>query len=103
MLLSNLPLDARSLDLNAYDLPGLVLDTIGLPEDGYLAIAAQARHASAQEQFRNAPHYGQIVFNAAELEANCRSALTLKGTCPGGAAATRAGDSPATMASDAGH
>jgi phosphoglycerol transferase MdoB-like AlkP superfamily enzyme len=101
MLLSNRPLDRRSLDLNAYDLPGLVFDTIGLPEDGVLAIEAQARHVSAQEQFRDAPHYGQIVFNAAELEASCQTALTLQGECPKKAGAGRRDGSPATLASEA--
>ena len=81
LLISNRPLQPQQMDLNSYDLPGLLFDTIGLPEDGYLALAAELRARWAAHDFQNGPHYGQIQFNAAELEVQCRHKLTLTGKC----------------------
>ncbi|OOG55545.1 hypothetical protein B0E48_12955 [Rhodanobacter sp. C03] len=88
MLLSNRPLNSRKLDLNAYDLPGLLFDTVGLPEDGYLALASTIRHVWAQDDYQHGSEYGQIQFNAAQLEVACRHKLDAAGKCgdgnPGG-------------------
>jgi hypothetical protein len=81
MLLSNRPLQPQTLNLNAYDLPGLLFDTVGLPEDGYLAMSSVVRQAWEQDHFDNGPAYGQISFNAARLEVSCRHRITLTGKC----------------------
>ncbi|WP_424682117.1 LTA synthase family protein [Frateuria sp. YIM B11624] len=82
VLLSNRNLTAHALDLKAYDLPGLVFDTIGLPEDGYLAIEAEVRKTIQQDPQADVPAYGQVVFNAARLAVNCRKTLTIEARCP---------------------
>jgi hypothetical protein len=83
VLLSNRSLPTRTLDINAYDLPGLVFDTIGLPEDGYLAIEAEVRKTIEQAPQADAPGYGQVVFNAARLALHCRRTLTIEAACTG--------------------
>lgn len=84
MLLSNRPLNAqipRKLDLNAYQLPGLLFDAVGLPEDGYLALASSIRRAWAQDHFQHTDQYQQLQFNAALLEVNCGHKLSTTGKC----------------------
>jgi phosphoglycerol transferase MdoB-like AlkP superfamily enzyme len=81
MLVSNRPLPAQQLDLSSYDLPGLLFDTIGLPEDGYLALASTIREAWARDHYKHGAKYGQVQFNAAELEVHCRHKLDAAGRC----------------------
>jgi phosphoglycerol transferase MdoB-like AlkP superfamily enzyme len=81
MLLSNRPLQAQTMNLHSYDLPGLLFDTVGLPEDGYLAMSAVVRQAWQQDNFANEPAYGQVSFNAARLEVGCRHRITVTGKC----------------------
>jgi phosphoglycerol transferase MdoB-like AlkP superfamily enzyme len=81
MLLSNRALTPHKLDLNAYDLPGLLFDVVGLPEDGYLALASAIRRAWAQDNYQHGPEYGQVQFNAAQLEVACRHKLDAAGKC----------------------
>jgi phosphoglycerol transferase MdoB-like AlkP superfamily enzyme len=81
MLISNRPLQPQTLNLNAYDLPGLLFDTVGLPEDGYLAMSSVIRQAWQRDHFDNGPSYGQVSFNAARLEVSCRRRITLNGKC----------------------
>ncbi|MBD8881288.1 LTA synthase family protein [Rhodanobacter sp. 7MK24] len=81
MLVSNRPLAPRKLDLSSYDLPALLFDTIGLPEDGYLAFDSVARQAWAQDRYQNGAKYGQVLFNAAQLEVSCRRKLDVAGEC----------------------
>lgn len=88
VLLSNRNLPARTLDINAYDLPGLVFDTVGLPEGGYLAIEAQVRKTIQEAPEEEAPGYGQVVFNAARLAVSCRKTLTIDARCPVGSVGT---------------
>lgn len=80
MVISNRPLDARRMDMPSYELPGLLFDTIGLPEDGYLAIDAEARKARVAS---GAPEsrYRSLLFNAARMEVACRSKLNSDGAC----------------------
>lgn len=82
VLLSNRPLEPRTLDITAHDLPGLVFDTVGLPEDGYLAIESEVRHTLSHDPSADGPAYGQIVFNAARMAVHCRDKLELEATCP---------------------
>jgi phosphoglycerol transferase MdoB-like AlkP superfamily enzyme len=82
MLISNRPIKPRELDLSAYELPGLLFDTLGLPGDGYLAFDGAIREAAAQAQPEQGAHYGQVSFNAARMEVRCRQKLSLAGTCP---------------------
>ncbi|HEX7368951.1 MAG TPA: LTA synthase family protein [Rhodanobacteraceae bacterium] len=93
MLLSNRPLTPRKLDLTAYQLPGLVFDVAGLPENGYLAFDAAGRVAVHRDG-ANGPDMGQVMYNAARLEVRCRHAITLAGTC--------AKQAPASAATTAG-
>jgi hypothetical protein len=84
MVLSNRPLPAdlpRKLDLHAYDLPGLLFDIAGLPEDGYLAVASEIRLDRMQEHFQHDPEYGTLQFNAAELEVSCQGKLGASDKC----------------------
>jgi phosphoglycerol transferase MdoB-like AlkP superfamily enzyme len=81
MLLSNRPLAPRKRDLSAYELPGLLFDTIGLRTDGYLAFDGAIRRAQARDQPSRAPHYGQVYLNAAQMEVRCGHKLSLAGTC----------------------
>jgi phosphoglycerol transferase MdoB-like AlkP superfamily enzyme len=82
MLVSNRPLQPRQLDANAYELPGLLFDTIGLPDDGYLAFDGAIRDAESADAASRRPDYGQVSLNAARMEVRCRHELTLQGTCP---------------------
>lgn len=82
MLLSNRPFDPhqpRKLDLSSYDLPGLLFDTAGLPEDGYLALASTIRLAWVHGA--DTDNYRQVQFNAARLEVDCRRKLDTAGDC----------------------
>lgn len=81
MLISNRPLKPRSLNLDAYALPGLLLDTAGLPEDGYMAFDGAIREAETKDVPQQLPHYGQVSFDAARMEVRCRHRLKLDGTC----------------------
>lgn len=81
LLVSNRPLVPRHADLSSYDLPGLLFDVTGLPEDGYLALASTIRQAWAQDHYEHGPHFGQIQFNAAILEVNCGHKLSKTGKC----------------------
>ncbi|MEW9571391.1 LTA synthase family protein [Rhodanobacter sp. Si-c] len=91
MLVSNRSLPAQQLDLSSYELPGLLFDTIGLPEDGYLALASAIREAWVQDHYQHGAEYGQVQFNAAELEVHCRHKLDATGRCHEGRAATALG------------
>lgn len=82
MLVSNRPLQPRQLDVNAYELPGLLFDTIGLSDDGYLAFDGAIRDAESSDAASQRPNYGQVSLNAARMEVRCRHALTLQGECP---------------------
>jgi phosphoglycerol transferase MdoB-like AlkP superfamily enzyme len=82
MLVSNRPLPSRQLDLNAYELPGLLFDTIGLPDDGYLAFDGATRQTESASAASQKPNYDQVFINAARMEVRCREALTLQGACP---------------------
>lgn len=81
MLLSNRPLAPRQLDLSAYELPALLFDTIGLPEDGFLAIESAVRRAWVQDNYQHGAEYGQVEFNGARLEVSCRHKLDAAGRC----------------------
>jgi hypothetical protein len=85
MLLSNRPFDRnqrRDLNLSAYDLPGLLFDVAGLPEDGYLALASAIRFASAHDAVANVDNYRDVQFNAARLEVTCGHKLNSAENCP---------------------
>lgn len=81
MLLSNKPLSPRTLDLNSYDLPGLLFDTLGFPETGSLALSAEARHAWALGNFEHEADFGHIKFDAARMEVKCNQVLALSAEC----------------------
>jgi len=81
MLVSNRPLAQRKLDLSSYELPALLFDTIGLPEDGYLALDSVIRQFREENQGQRGAEYGQVQFNAAELEVSCRRKLNAEGGC----------------------
>lgn len=81
LLISNRPLTPQHADLDSYDLPGLLFDVAGLPEDGYLAIASTIRQAWANAHYEHGPHFGQIQFNAAVLEVSCGHKLSATGKC----------------------
>jgi len=99
LLVSNRPLTPQRLDLNSYNLPGLLFDTIGLPEDGYLALASTLRQVWANNHYQHGAAYGQVQFNAAELEVRCRHKLDAAGRCSGKPVASPA---RVTSAPDAG-
>lgn len=74
MLLSNRPFDAtqsRHLNLASYDLPGLLFDVAGLPEEGYLALASTIRQAKVRKSLGGQFDYAKLQFNAALMEVNC--------------------------------
>jgi phosphoglycerol transferase MdoB-like AlkP superfamily enzyme len=84
MVLSNRPFDShqrRQLDLSAYDLPGLLFDIAGLPEDGYLALASSIRFASTHDVVANVDSYRNVQFNAARLEVTCGKKLNSTEVC----------------------
>lgn len=81
MLVSNRPLLPRKLDLSAYELPGLLFDTIGLPEDGYLAFDGAVREAESADSPARASHYEQVSINAARDEVRCKKKIQLDGSC----------------------
>jgi hypothetical protein len=84
MLLSNRPLSAdlpRRLDLHAYDLPGLLFDVAGLPEDGSLAVASEIRLDRMHEHFQHDSEYETLQFNAAKLEVSCNGKLGASDKC----------------------
>jgi phosphoglycerol transferase MdoB-like AlkP superfamily enzyme len=84
MLISNRPLKPAQLDLTAYDLPGLLFDTLNLPEDGYMAFDGAIRKAAANDVPEQGAHYGQISFNAALMEVRCEKKLNAEGKCKKG-------------------
>lgn len=81
MIISNRPLKARTLDLNAYDLPGLLFDTLDLPEDGYLAFDSVLRDAAERDDHSQLSHYGALSFDAARMEISCKRKLSMTATC----------------------
>lgn len=81
MLVSNRPIAPRKLDLSSYNLPALLFDTIGLPEDGYLAFDSVVQQALAKHNNRDSARYDQVLFNAADLEVACRHKLDAAGRC----------------------
>ncbi|MDO1527640.1 LTA synthase family protein [Fulvimonas sp. R45] len=81
LLVSNRPLTPRKLNLSAYELPALLFDTIGFPEDGYLSLDSVVRQVWAEDHYRHGADYGQIQFNAAQLEVACRHKLDAAGKC----------------------
>ena len=81
MLISNRPLQTRKLDLSAYELPGLLFDTIGLPADGYLAFDGAIRQAELGNSTARASFYEQISVNAAREEVRCKEKIRLDGSC----------------------
>jgi hypothetical protein len=72
-MVSNRTTDARQLSLHSYELPGLLFDYIGLPEDGYLALSAAARDKKTDQS--------QVLFDAARMEVLCRRRITAEGKC----------------------
>jgi hypothetical protein len=86
MLLSNRPLSVRKLDLNSYDLPGLLFDTLGFPETGFLALSAEARHEWAHDNDQEFD-FSQLKVEAARMEVACKQALDLPAACPSAAMA----------------
>ena len=99
MLLSNRPLaptESRQQALHAYDLPSLLFDTIGLPEDGYLALASVIRAErsgsnDALQQLTKDTSVDPLQRNAALLEVHCRRKLDASGECTKMSAPTLAG------------
>lgn len=81
MLLSNRPLTPRRLDIEAFQLPGLLFDTLDLPVDGYLAIESVAREASEQNVQPEDPTIDQIPLDAAQMEVACGRTLSDSGHC----------------------
>lgn len=85
MLLSNRPTGFTpanpDVPLNAYELPGLLFDAIGLPEDGYLALDGAIREARRKDLPEQAARYGQVSLNAALLEVRCKAKLSTVGAC----------------------
>lgn len=84
MLLSNRPFrpgQPLRLDLHAYDLPGLLFDTVGLPEDGYLAVASAIRGQGTQDRLQPDPENDNLQFNAAALEVSCHAKLGMSDAC----------------------
>ncbi|OOG55548.1 hypothetical protein B0E48_12970 [Rhodanobacter sp. C03] len=81
MLVSNRPLLQRKVDLSSYELPALLFDTIGLPEDGYLALDSVVRQVWAKDHYQHGAEYGQVQFNAAQLEVGCQHKLDVAGRC----------------------
>lgn len=81
MLISNRPLAPHELNISAYELPGLLFDTIGLPTDGYLAFDGAIRQAETQAPASEGPHFGQIFINAARMEVRCEQKLDRNGKC----------------------
>jgi hypothetical protein len=85
MLLSNRPLNAGlspKLDLYAYELPGLLFDAAGLPEDGFLGMSAAIRHARLLDPLKRESHYGALQAGFAELEVSCKGKLGPTAQCP---------------------
>ncbi|GAB2586961.1 hypothetical protein GCM10027066_30410 [Dyella jejuensis] len=83
MLLSNRPIatdQPRKIDLHSYDLPGLLFDVAGLPEDGYLALSSTMRRQRVREHAESGI-YEQLQYNAAIMEVRCQHALSLSGGC----------------------
>ena len=80
MILSNRPMTPRKLNISSYELPGLLFDEAGLPEDGFLAFDAVGRFAESHPAPGD-PDIGQVLYNAARLEVRCRHKITLAGAC----------------------
>lgn len=81
LIISNRGLAARTKDIFAYQLPGLLFDTIGLPEDGYLAFDAVARQLSAGDDPGPDIALQKMLYNAARYEVHCKTKLTLTARC----------------------
>ena len=84
LLVSNRALTPRTMNLSSYELPGLLFDTAGLPEDGELALTSVIRQAGEQDHYRHDPKYREVEFNAARLEVSCRHKLDAAGRCAEG-------------------
>lgn len=84
MLVSNRPLVPRKLDLNSHELPALMFDTIGLPEDGYLAVDSVVQQIRSKDHGQHEADYLAVQFNAAQLEVGCRRKLNAEGRCDEG-------------------
>lgn len=82
MLISNRATPPHSLNISSYELPSLLFDTIGLPEDGFLAFESIIRphwknpSASAYDN-----KSVQVEVNGAQLEVACRRILDATGYC----------------------
>ncbi|TPG11192.1 LTA synthase family protein [Rhodanobacter glycinis] len=83
MVVSNRPLVPRKLDLSSHELPALLFDTIGLPEDGYLALDSLVRQDRSRDHDLHGTDYRLMQFNAAQLEVACRHRLDAAGHCGG--------------------
>ncbi len=79
MILSNRALTPRELDIDAFQLPGLLFDALYLPMDGYLAIGAVERELQSAD---NSPeNSARIEYDAARAEVACGRALDAAGQC----------------------
>lgn len=78
-IISNRLLEPRELDIDAFQLPGLVFDAVQLPMDGYLAIGAVARERVAAGDHGSVP--AQIAYDAARAEVACGRVLDASGGC----------------------
>lgn len=81
MLLSNRPLTPRRLDIEAFQLPGLLFDVLDLPVDGYLAIEAVARESVEQGPVPEGLDVNRVPLDAAQMEVACGRALSSSGHC----------------------
>ncbi|RAP58430.1 hypothetical protein BTJ49_05655 [Oleiagrimonas sp. MCCC 1A03011] len=82
MIVSNRPMPSRKLDLHAFEVPSLLFDTIGLPEDGYLAIDGAVREASGGQYVKKGSHLDKVAFNAARMEVSCKHRINAEqGDC----------------------
>ena len=81
MLISNRLLQPRKLDLSAYELPALLFDTVGLPEDGHLAFVGTILQLESGGSSARASHYEEISINTARDEVRCKEKIQLDGSC----------------------
>ncbi len=79
LLLSNRTLTPRELDIDAFQLPGLLLDTLQLPLDGYLAIGAAERELAPAGAASAGPD--RLEHDAARAEVACGRVLDAEGLC----------------------
>ncbi|WP_266183428.1 LTA synthase family protein [Dyella humicola] len=81
VLVSNRPIEHKQRDLSAYELPGLLFDYIGLPEDGYLAFSASMRQKRLETPSENEAQRSETILNAARMEVLCGHSISLAGRC----------------------